>query len=211
MPADRIHLIRHGEVHNPEKVIYGRLPHFRLSDRGRLMAKAASDELLRQKRKVTGLVNSPLLRTRESAEPVAEAYGLDAKTDDRLIEPWNRFEGRRVGVAELALRPHLWVQLWNPMRPSWGEPFKQIAARMLAAMDDAYKSVPDGDVVLVSHQLPIEMVVRTLAGKSLPHDPRKRRTKLSSITSFERRGGNWVEVDYKDPGAKLNPIDAGAV
>lgn len=175
------------------------------------MAKAASDELLRQKRKVTGLVNSPLLRTRESAEPVAEAFGLDPKTDDRLIEPWNRFEGRRVGVAQLALRPYLWVQLWNPMRPSWGEPFKQIAARMLAAMDDAYKSVPDGDVVLVSHQLPIEMVVRTLSGKSLPHDPRKRRTKLSSITSFERRGDNWVEVDYKDPGAKLNPIDAGAV
>lgn len=211
MPADRIHLIRHGEVHNPEKVIYGRLPHFRLSDRGRLMAKAASDELKQQKRKVNALFISPLLRTRESAEPVAEAFGLELKPDDRLIEPWNRFEGRRIGGLTLAVRPHLWPQLWNPMRPSWGEPFKQIANRMLAVMDDAWKSVPDGDVVLVSHQLPIEMVVRTLQGKSLPHDPRKRRTKLSSITSFERVGNKWIEVDFKDPGGKLEAIDAGAV
>lgn len=211
MPADRIHLIRHGEVHNPEKVIYGRLPHYRLSDRGRLMAKAASDELKRQKRKVNALFISPLLRTRESAEPVAEAFGLEGRIDDRLIEPWNNFEGRRIGALTLAVRPHLWPQLWNPMRPSWGEPFNEISSRMLSVMDDAYKSVPDGDVVLVSHQLPIEMVVRTLAGKALPHDPRKRRTKLSSITSFERRGDSWVEVDFKDPGGKLAGIDAGAV
>lgn len=211
MPADRIHLIRHGEVHNPEKVIYGRLPHYRLSDRGRLMAKAASDELKRQKRKVNALFISPLLRTRESAEPVAEAFGLEGRIDERLIEPWNNFEGRRIGAMTLAVRPHLWTQLWNPMRPSWGEPFSQISARMLAVMDDAYQAVPDGDVVLVSHQLPIEMVVRTLAGKALPHDPRKRRTKLSSITSFERRGSTWVEVEFKDPGGKLDAIDAGAV
>lgn len=211
MPADRIHLIRHGEVHNPEKVIYGRLPHYRLSDRGRLMAKAASDELKRQKRKVNALFISPLLRTRESAEPVAEAFGLEGRIDDRLIEPWNNFEGRRIGALTLAVRPHLWPQLWNPMRPSWGEPFNEISSRMLSVMDEAYKSVPDGDVVLVSHQLPIEMVVRTLAGKALPHDPRKRRTKLSSITSFERRGDSWVEVDFKDPGGKLAGIDAGAV
>lgn len=211
MPANRIHLIRHGEVDNPEKVIYGRLPHYRLSDRGRMMAKAAADELKKQKRPVNALLISPLLRTRESAEPVAEAFGLEAKTDDRLIEPWNNFEGRRLGGLHLATRPHLWVQLRNPMRPSWGEPFDKIAERMFAAIEDAWQSVPDGDVVLVSHQLPIEMVVRKLSGKRLPHDPRKRRTKLSSITSLERQGDGWVEVDFRDPGGKLDAIDEGAV
>ena len=206
MPANRIHLIRHGEVHNPGAVIYGRLPHFHLSDRGHLMAEAAAAELKNQKRKVNRLFASPLLRTRESAEPVESAFGISATTDERLIEPWNNFEGRKLGGLHIITRPHLYYQLRNPKRPSWGEPFEDIAARMLDAMDHAWNSVPDGDVVLVTHQLPIEMVHRKLSGKKLPHNPRKRRTALSSVTSFERVGNQWVEVDYKDPGAHLRGV-----
>jgi broad specificity phosphatase PhoE len=211
MPAQRIHLIRHGEVHNPGAVIYGRLPHFRLSDRGHQMAAAAAEELRVQKRPVGKIFASPLLRTRESAEHVEKAFGVEAKTDERLIEPWNKFEGRKLGAGHIALRPHLFYHLRNPQRPSWGEPFDEIASRMLESMDHAWNSVPDGDVVLVSHQLPIEMVHRKLSGKKLPHNPRKRRTALSSVTSFERNGSEWVEVDYKDPGAGLSAIDKGAV
>ena len=211
MPAQRIHLIRHGEVHNPGAVIYGRLPHFRLSDRGHQMAAAAAEELKSQKRPVGKIFASPLLRTRESAEHVEKAFGVEAKTDERLIEPWNKFEGRKLGGAHIVLRPHLFYHLRNPKRPSWGEPFEEIAARMLESMDHAWNSVPDGDVVLVSHQLPIEMVHRKLSGKKLPHNPRKRRTALSSVTSFERNGNDWVEVDYRDPGAGLSAIDKGAV
>lgn len=211
MPAQRIHLIRHGEVHNPGAVIYGRLPHFRLSDRGHQMAAAAAEELKTQKRPVGKIFASPLLRTRESAEHVEKAFGVEAKTDERLIEPWNKFEGRKLGAGHIALRPHLFYHLRNPQRPSWGEPFDEIASRMLESMDHAWNSVPDGDVVLVSHQLPIEMVHRKLSGKKLPHNPRKRRTALSSVTSFERNGSEWVEVDYKDPGAGLSAIDKGAV
>jgi len=211
MPAQRIHLIRHGEVHNPGAVIYGRLPHFRLSDRGHQMAAAAAEELKNQKRPVGMIFASPLLRTRESAEHVEKAFGVEAKTDERLIEPWNKFEGRKLGGAHIALRPHLFYHLRNPKRPSWGEPFEEIASRMLESMDHAWNAVPDGDVVLVSHQLPIEMVHRKLSGKKLPHNPRKRRTALSSVTSFERNGKDWVEVDYRDPGAGLSAIDKGAV
>jgi broad specificity phosphatase PhoE len=211
MPAKRIHLIRHGEVHNPGAVIYGRLPHFRLSDRGHQMAAAAAAELKVQKRQVGRIFASPLLRTRESAEHVEKAFGLDATTDERLIEPWNKFEGRKLGAKYIALRPHLIYHLRNPQRPSWGEPFEEIAARMLESMEHAWNSVPDGDVVLVSHQLPIEMVHRKLRGQKLPHNPRKRRTALSSVTSFERNGNDWIEVDYKDPGAGLSAIDKGAV
>ncbi len=206
MPAKRIHLIRHGEVHNPGAVIYGRLPHFHLSERGHQMAAAAAAELKHQKREVNRVFASPLLRTRESAEHVETAFGLDATTDERLIEPWNNFEGRKLGGLHIIARPHLYYQLRNPLKPSWGEPFEEIAARMLDAMDHAWKSVPDGDVVLVSHQLPIEMVHRKLSGKKLPHNPRKRRTALSSVTSFERQGNQWVEVDYKDPGAHLRGV-----
>lgn len=206
MPAKRIHLIRHGEVHNPGAVIYGRLPHFHLSERGHQMAAAAAEELKKQKRPVNRVFASPLLRTRESAEHVESAFGLDATTDERLIEPWNNFEGRKLGGLDILASPHLYYQLRNPKRPSWGEPFEDIASRMLEAMDHAWNSVPDGDVVLVTHQLPIEMVHRKLSGKKLPHNPRKRRTALSSVTSFERQGNKWVEVDYKDPGAPLRGV-----
>lgn len=206
MPANRLHLIRHGEVHNPSSVIYGRLPHFQLSERGHQMAAAAAIELKNQKRPVNRVVASPLLRTRESAEHVEREFGLSVSTDDRLIEPWNNFEGRKIGGLHIIARPHLYYHLRNPQRPSWGEPFEAVASRMLEAMDHAWNSVPDGDVVLVTHQLPIEMVHRKLSGKNLPHNPRKRRTALSSVTSFEREGKNFVEVDYKDPGAKLRGV-----
>lgn len=211
MPADRIHLIRHGEVHNPGAVLYGRLPHFHLSERGRAMAAEAAAELKKQKRNVTAIYVSPLLRTRESAEPIEATFGLTAHTDERIIEPWNLFEGRRLSTAHVLARPHLYKLVRNPRRPSWGEPYDQIAARMFSALEDAWKSVPDGDVVLVSHQLPIEMIYRSLVGKKLAHSPRSRRTRLSSITSLERRGNSWIEVGFADPASNSQAIDRGAV
>jgi broad specificity phosphatase PhoE len=211
MPAQRIHLIRHGEVHNPGGVLYGRLPHFRLTDRGHGMAEAAALEIKGQKRAVSAIFHSPLLRTRESAEHVEKVFGLDAKTDERLIEPWNIFEGRKLSGSHILIRPNLYFHLRNPMRPSWGEPYEAIANRMLAAIEDAYNSVPDGDVILVSHQLPIVMVQRKLAGKGLAHNPKKRQCALSSITTLERSGSSFVQVDYLNPSAGLHAIDRGAV
>jgi broad specificity phosphatase PhoE len=101
----------------------------------------------------------------------------------------------------------------NPWEPSWGEPFRSIADRMIQAMTDAADSVDSGDVVMVSHQLPIWMVHRRVAGKSLSHDPRRRRCALSSITTFERRGSRFVEVSYRDPASGLSAqaTDVGAV
>ena len=78
-----------------------------------------------------------------------------------------------------------WGLLVNPWEPSWGEPFRSVADRMMAAIEDAWTSVDEGDVVIVSHQLPIWMVHRHLAGDSLSHDPRRRRCALSSITTLE--------------------------
>ena len=211
MPADRLHLVRHGEVHNPGGVLYGRLPHFHLSQRGAQMAKLAADALAESGRPIKHLVTSPLLRTQQSAEPLAENFGLDPLTDERLIEPYNVFEGRKLGAGHLAIRPHLYYHLRNPQQPTWGEPYQAIADRMLEAMDTTAQDVPGGDAVLVSHQLPIWVVHLAVSGQKFPHNPRKRRCALSSITSFEKQDGRWVEVDYRDPGAALLAIDKGAV
>ncbi|MCW2709073.1 MAG: hypothetical protein JWM22_2915, partial [Frankiales bacterium] len=97
-----VHLLRHGEVFNPTGVLYGRLPGFRLSDDGRQMAVEAS--LALKGRDVTEVVASPLLRAQETAEPIADVFGLGITTDDRLIESENHFEGTRFGVGDGALK-----------------------------------------------------------------------------------------------------------
>ncbi|MBF4627000.1 histidine phosphatase family protein [Curtobacterium flaccumfaciens] len=218
MPATRLHLVRHGEVHNPGRVLYGRLPGFGLSDLGTRMAQASATAWKDAGVDVRRIVASPLQRTQESAAPWSAAYGLGVTLDERLIEPTNRYEGQPPGFTKRSLgRPSEWPWIANPLRPSWGEAYESIANRMLAAMTTAWESVDEGDVVLVSHQLPIWMVHRKLAGEPLWHDPRKRRCDLSSITTIERvpatSTGRFTEVGYADPAQELraNAVDEGAV
>ena len=199
MPANRVHLVRHAEVNNPTGVIYERLPHFAITDRGHEMARLAAKSIQQDARRVTALFSSPLLRTRESAEHLQAALGVDLQIDERLVEAGNSFAGERVGVGLFLRKPQRLWRLRNPLRPSWGEPYSVILERMLAAIDAAADSVYDGEVVLVSHQLPIVMVQRHLAGLPLPHHPSKRECALSSVTVLQRDGRGWVQVDYREP------------
>ncbi|MEY4311004.1 MAG: hypothetical protein RLZ71_930 [Actinomycetota bacterium] len=211
MPASRIHLVRHGEVHNPEGILYGRLPHFRLSERGHEMAALAAKELKARGVKVGSLYASPLLRTRESAEHIQELFGVEPVTDERLIEPTNIFEGRKLSARTIAIRPHLVYHLRNPNQPSWGEPYVNIVARMLEAMNDIAAKTVGGDAVVVTHQLPIWITHRHLAGERLAHNPSARRCALSSITTFEKTADGWVEIAYANPAEALLAVDKGAV
>lgn len=213
MPADRIHLVRHGEVHNPEGVLYGRLPNFGLSDLGHRMALAAAEEIKSQGRRVAALYCSPLQRTRESARPFTKIFGLDPIADERFIEPTNVFEGKVLSAGRLLLQPQRWIHFRNPNRPSWGEPYQQVVARMTEGVLEAANSVSHGDVVIVSHQLPIWMVHSSVTGRKLAHNPTQRRCSLSSITSFQLVDGKLVEVDYREPakGLSSTAIDVGAV
>ncbi|MDP3950016.1 histidine phosphatase family protein [Microbacterium sp.] len=209
MPADHIHLVRHGEVHNPGRVLYGRLPHYRLSEDGRRMARDAAEYIAGLDRPVISLRCSPLERARESAEPFTEIFGLDPVIDERVIEPTNVFEGTRMSRS---LRdPRNWWHLRRPSVPSWGEPYTSIAARMEDAMHGAWRDTDGGDAVIVSHQAPIWITHLHLAGLPLRHDPRTRRCALSSVTSFERVGDVWREIGYAEPAATGDAIDVGAV
>lgn len=212
MPANLIHLVRHGEVHNPQGVLYGRIPGYHLSELGHRMAAVAADSLVGHP--ITALYASPLQRAQESAQPWSERFGLDIVTEDRIIEPTNKFEGKTFEFGpQVLLRPQSWPWVINPWLPSWGEPFASVADRMLAAIEDAWSSADGGEVVMVSHQMPIVMVQRYVTGRRLPHDPRKRRCSLSSITTLERRDDVFVEVGYSEPAADLlsQAADFGAV
>jgi broad specificity phosphatase PhoE len=210
--ATLIHLVRHGEVHNPRGILYGRLPGYHLSSLGYRMAEAAAAEL--DGHHVSALYASPLLRAQESAKPWSERFDVDIVTDDRLIEPFNRFEGERFEFGPAVLtKPRVWRWVINPWKPSWGEPYTSVANRMLEAIEDAWTAADGGEVVMVSHQMPIVMVQRSVAGEKLFHDPRKRRCSLSSITTLQKQGDRFVEVGYQDLAAELlaNSIDTGAV
>ncbi|MCC2030222.1 histidine phosphatase family protein [Microbacterium sp. YMB-B2] len=207
MPAERLHLVRHGEVHNPRRVLYGRLPHYRLSEAGRAMARSAAEYVQGLDRPVTTLRCSPLQRTQESAEPFSEIFGLAPALDERVIEPANVFEG--TNMRRSLQDPRNWWHLRNPSVPSWGEPYTSIAERMEQAMNSAWNETERGDAVIVSHQAPIWIAHLHVAGLRLRHDPRTRRCALSSVTSFERVGDVWREVGYAEPAAA--GVDLGAV
>ena len=203
MPASRLHFVRHGEVFNPKGLLYERLDGFPLSDRGHQMAAAAAEELKSMGLNPKRLLVSPLERTRQSAAPVAKEFGLELEIEERIIEPWNKLKGYPMGAKALVANPGLAIHLYNPGRPSWGEPYREIADRMTEAALDAWENTSEGDVIFVSHQLPIWMTYRSAMGLRLPHNPQSRRCSLSSITSFEVDSGRLLPVDYREPGMKL--------
>ena len=206
-------MVRHGEVDNPNGVLYGRLPNFALTTLGRQMAEASASELASSKANITRLFSSPLLRTLQSARPISEELNLSVSTENQIIEPTNIFEGKKVGLATVSANPAYLLKLYNPFQPSWGEPYKQIVSRMTEALRRAWDQTPGGEIVMVSHQLPIWSLHLAASGKPLWHDPRSRRCDLSSITSFEFRNNKLVEVDYRDPAKSLRTkaVDSGAV
>ncbi|GAA1916028.1 histidine phosphatase family protein [Microbacterium aoyamense] len=209
MPADRLHLVRHGEVHNPRRVLYGRLPGYGLSVEGRRMTRQAAEYIHSLDRPIASLICSPLQRTQESAEPFTELFGIEPVIDERVIEPTNVFEGRR--MARALVNPWNWRHLRKPALPSWGEPYADVVGRMNAAMTQAWDAAASGDVVIVSHQLPIWITHLAVAGESLRHDPRARRCALSSVTSFKMVDGKWTEVSYAEPASTSGAVDVGAV
>jgi broad specificity phosphatase PhoE len=199
-----VHLLRHGEVENPGKILYGRLPGFHLSDLGRKMADRAAEVLAG--RDVRAVIASPLERAVETAAPVAAALGLEVNLDERLIESENFFEGLTVGVGDGSLRsPRYWWHLRNPFRPSWGEPYAEVAARVHAAVGDARRLVAGREAVVVSHQLPIWVARLAAEHRPLWHDPRRRECSLASLTSFEYEGDRLTAVVYGEPAADLLP------
>jgi broad specificity phosphatase PhoE len=199
-----VHLMRHGEVHNPTGVLYGRLPDFHLSDLGRQMAETVGAHL--RDRDVSVVVASSLDRAQETATPIAAAHALSITTDDRVIEAGNYFEGKTFGVGDGSLRnPRHWSKLVNPFKPSWGEPYQQIADRMLAAIADARGLARGHEAVIVSHQLPVWTVRSKLEGRHLWHDPRNRECSLASLTSLTFLGDQLESIEYTEPAAALLP------
>ncbi|WSS24476.1 histidine phosphatase family protein [Streptomyces sp. NBC_01190] len=203
--------MRHGEVHNPGGVLYGRSPGYHLSELGRRMADRVAEHLAG--RDIRHVVASPLERAQETAAPIAASHQVEVATDGRLIEAANIFEGKAFGVGDGALRkPSNWKYLVNPFKPSWGEPYVEQVARMTAALDAARDAARGHEAVCVSHQLPIWVMRCSAEHRRLWHDPRNRQCTLASLTSFTYEGDRIVSVAYTEPALDLVPphLRAGA-
>ena len=201
--SSTVHVLRHGEVHNPENILYGRQPGWRLSERGIAMAQAVAD--WSENLSLGALHASPLERAQQTAAPIAVKHKLEIKSDDRLIEAANIFEGKPFGVGDGVLRkPSAWRHLWNPWRPSWGEPYKEQIARMQSAIEAARSAAGGKDALVVSHQLPIWILRSSIEGRPMLHDPRKRQCSLASVTSFHfDASGKVVGLSYAEPAKHL--------
>lgn len=197
-----VHLVRHGEVHNPDGILYGRLPGYGLSDAGRAMADQLGAHFAGTD--VRHLVASPLQRATETAAPIAAALSLDIATDERLIEAANDFEGQRWGGKDgIMSRRDNWPKLRNPLRPSWGEPYLDIAVRMSMAVEAARLGGLGHEAVCVSHQLPIWTMRCAAEGHRLWHDPRRRECALASVTSLHFEDERLVRVAYAEPCGRI--------
>ncbi|MFV2195750.1 histidine phosphatase family protein [Nocardiopsis sp. LOL_012] len=195
-----VHLLRHGEVYNPAGVLYGRLPGYHLSDRGQQMAELAAEWF--EGRDITALFSSPLDRTQETAVPLQKVLDLPVVLDDRLVEAGNKLQGRTLS-SRSARDPRVLRRLYNPFRPSWGEPYSQIVERMLQVVKVARKTAWGHEAVCVSHQLPIWMMRRVAESKRLWHRPDRRECNLASVTSLTFADQSLVRVDYAEPAASL--------
>lgn len=205
-----VHVMRHGQVHNPDAVLYGRLDGFGLSELGHQMAEHMSHHWAHVP--LTHLRCSPLQRAQETMAPTAALFPeLDVVSDDRVIEADNVFEGKVFGASNKALRdPGMLRHVWNPLRPSWGEAYVDIAARMRAALADAADSAgAGGQALIVSHQLSIWIARCDAEGRRFAHDPRSRECTLTSVTSFTYRDGRVTDVSYAEPARHLLPVRTG--
>ncbi len=203
--SSTVHVLRHGEVENPNKILYGRQPGWYLSSRGQEMAATLGQ--WSKSIDLGALHVSPLQRAQETAAPIAAAHNIAITTDERLIEAANIFEGKSFELGSGVLKhPSSWRHLYNPWRPSWGEPYVEQINRMLAAVFAAKDAANGKDAICVSHQLPIWILRSAIENRHLLHDPRKRECTLASVTSVHFDNDGVISgISYSEPARHLLP------
>ncbi|NEG96243.1 histidine phosphatase family protein [Bifidobacterium sp. SMB2] len=218
MPATTIHLVRHGEVYNPDHVLYERLPNFHLSDRGVRMAQATARYIAAHSgiNQASAVYSSPLDRTRETAGEILAALNsvrterdeptLELHTDKRVIEAGSEFRGKRIGHGDGALwRPENLKLIRNLHKPTWGESYAHIGARMSDFVYEKVDEYAGRQVIVVSHESPIWSFRHLMETGHAEHWMFLRKTALASVTSFtfDADTHELIAIAYADPAANV--------
>ena len=157
-----VYLVRHGEVHNPQRVIYGRIPGFQLSEKGRKQAHALGKHL--SDKKLTAIYASPLERTHETATYIHKHHNhLSITHDERIIECYTPLEGEKIEIVEKSN--------WNFYAPEFikkgGESLEDIWSRMSVFLEEKVKLHAGEEIAVVSHGDPIMITASQHTGKPL--------------------------------------------
>ncbi len=173
-----LYLLRHGEVHNPTGIIYGRLPGFGLSQTGEKQILSALDKLKSDPPQV--LYASPMQRTQESAELIASNLNLKIETDERITETKiGHFQGKPFDSLP---KPYITDEGTHPEIES----AHSIRTRFLDFVSDLQVQHPKKTVVAVSHRDPI--IVALLHWKQRP---------IEDLNAFDFAPGSIFAVHFE--------------
>jgi probable phosphoglycerate mutase len=185
-------LIRHGEVHNPEGVVYADLEGFGLSAVGRAQAAAAATRLPAG----STIVASPLQRAVETANVIAGDIAASVAVDEDLTE-WHlgqRWAGEIWESIDERFPGELTAYLDHPHELDFAtETLDALAARVAGAVR-RHRLAAQGPLVIVSHQDPIQAARLALTGRTLTDLHQGKPGHAAVITLEDSGDGPWDEV-----------------
>ncbi len=186
-----VFLVRHGEVHNPDHVVYADLAGFPLSATGRRQAAEVAGHLPDH----AAVVSSPLDRAVETAQIIASGTGSHVVIDDDLTE-WtlgSRWAGHVWEQLDESFPGELAAYLEHPEDlPFSPEPLAELARRVAAAIQRRWR-MSDGPLVFVSHQDPIQTARLSLTDRSLAGLNENKPMHAEAVELIPRAFGPWIE------------------
>jgi len=202
MTTTVVHLVRHAEVENPDNIWYGHLEGFPLSARGRETAEALGDFFASHP--LAAVYSSPLGRAQETAAPIARARGLDVDVCEDIIETQSHLQGEYAD-RRVFLKPRNLRYFVNPFRPTWGEPYRSVAARMVRAVEAMRLAHAGGEVVAVSHMTPIQIARLAVEGRPLRPWLSRVPCRRGSVTTLEFEDDGYARTMYREVGTASAP------
>lgn len=177
-----IYFIRHGQVDNPDNVLYGRLPGFHLSPNGCRQAQETAIQL--RKLHIDYLYTSPLLRARQTAKIIGKEINKKPMISHLLKEVRLIFEGMNVSVYKRDIQPYLYE---NKYLKRGQESIEEIWDRMMIFVKMVYRKHGNAQIVAVSHGDPILILKAKACGHEFTW-------KYKKDNYLETAG--WIKTEY---------------
>jgi broad specificity phosphatase PhoE len=190
--SDRVHLVRHGEVENPDHLVYADLRGFGLSELGIRQAALTAEHLA--DRPIAAVYSSPLQRATETAGAIAASHGLVVNTVPELTE-WrltDRWKGRVWDDLDAEFPGDLHAYFHHPLDMAFSpESLEELAVRVSAAIEGLAGDHPGGEIVVVSHQDPIQTARLAFTHHTLA-DLHEDKPSHAEVFTFDV-GAPWIE------------------
>lgn len=208
----RIHVIRHADVENPHRLLYGHLPGFQLSALGRAQAAAVGERMSGEG--IRRIVHSPLARAVETAEIINSHLQppamLEADPELREAEFSRYLQG--LPYWQIPLRRPLWFvhKARRGIVPG-DESIEHLGGRVIAVVRRMARERPGETAAVVSHADPIQAAWILLDGR--PHSEREMYRKAvdkSGMLTIELEGDAPVSWEYSPPPVVAKPAPAAA-